>query len=378
MKKVLIFTTQEGHLSIAKAANQAFSKAGFKTQLTDVLPKKAFKLYTPIYRYFPYLYKVPYKIGEQDTVNKAIKMFVENKLKKQVKNEIKHFQPDLVVSANLFYNPAISKVLDYQKNHTPFINIITDPWTIHAGMFAKSAEFNLVYDEKSIKIGKKNRISKEKLVTIGWLVRNKFYKPDDLSIIRQKLDFKKNIFTILICGGSEGTNMILKIMPALLTIKRQIQVIVVCGSNKTLYKALSSFKKMLPKLIKTKISRLENLSLRLNIKLFRFTNKMPDLISISNLVVGKAGPNLIFEAVAGKKPFFAICHISGQEDGNLDLIRKKRLGIVEENTLKAIRLLRKIIDNPHYLDKFSPFIEKERLLNLEAGNNLIKIANKLV
>lgn len=378
MKKILIFTSKEGHLSIAQAASQVLEKAGFKVQIADLTSPKGYKVYTPFYRYFPFLFKVPYKLGEKDTIQKAVKIFVEKKLEKEVKNEIKKEQPDLIISTYLFYNPAIAKVLDYQKTPIPFVNIISDPWIIHPLVFSPNANLNLVYDEKGVKIGRKNKIPSEKLFSLGWLVRDEFYQRHNLTKIRKKLGFKKNVFTLLICGGSEGTNMILKIIPALLTIKKPLQVILVCGTNKRLYKAISSFKKLIQKLNKTKINSLQNLSHKLSLRLFKFTNQLPQLMSIADLVIGKAGPNLLFETVAAKKPFFAICHISGQEDANLDLIKKKKLGLVEENPIRAIKLLQKIINHPKILTKFSSNIQKERSKNLQAEKKLRQIIKNLL
>lgn len=376
MKKILILTSKEGHLSMAQAAHQALEKASFEVQIVNFIsPKNYDKIHISFYRYFPFLFKVPYKIGKKDTVQKAVKIFVEKKFKKDIKNEIKNEQPDLIISTNLFYNPAITKVLDYQKTPIPFINIVTDPWVIHPLVFSSSADLNLVYDEKGIKIGRKNKIALEKMLALGWLVRKDFYQKYNLTKIRKKLGLKKNIFTLLICGGSEGSNMILKIIPALLTIKKPLQVIIVCGTNRTLYKALYSFKKIIPKL--TKVNRLENISQRLNLKLFRFTDQLPQLMNVSDLVMGKAGPNLIFEAVATKRPFFAICHMSGQEDGNLNLIRKKWLGFVEERPVRATKLLEKIINNPKMLAKFSTSIKKKRQQNLQAERKLIQAVRSL-
>ena len=101
-------------------------------------------------------------------------------------------------------------------------------------------------------------------------------------------------------------------------------------------------------------------------------------MAVSDLVVGKAGPNLIFETVAAKKPFMAVCHIAGQEDGNLSLIKKKKLGLVEENPVRAIRLLKKIINKPQILNRFEKFIKKERQYNKEAGDKLVKIVKNLL
>ncbi|HUV47121.1 MAG TPA: glycosyltransferase [Candidatus Bathyarchaeia archaeon] len=365
-KKILIFTTAEGHLSIAQAVSESLKKGGFITQLSTV---KGFKIYTPFYRYFPSFFKIPYDAGKSDTIVKTVKILAENWLEKGVKNEIKNFQPDLICSTYLFYNPAVAKVLDYQKTPLPFINIIANAWNIHPFELSSTADFNLVYDEKAAKISQKLSIPQEKILPLGWFTRKEFFKKYNLWQIREKLGFKKNVFTLLICGGSEGTTAILKIIPGLLIIRKPLQVIIVCGTNNTLYKTLFSFKKILPKIKKFP---------QLNLKISKFTNHMPQFMAISDLVIGKAGPNLIFETAAMQKPFFAVCHISGQEDNNLDLIRKKGLGFIEENPLKAVKLLKTIINKPSTLDRFKTTLKKEHDLNLQTPKKLEKLIRKML
>jgi UDP-N-acetylglucosamine:LPS N-acetylglucosamine transferase len=222
-----------------------------------------------------------------------------------------------------------------------------------------------VYDEKAGHRCQKLGIPRKKIKVSGWFVQNAFYQIYDRKLILKKLQLKENIFTLLVCGGSEGTNAILKVIPTLLTTDFPLQVIIVCGSNKVLYHSLRLLRQT------GKILSQDHL----NIKLFQSTNIMPELIAASDLVMGKAGPNLLFETIAGRKPFFAICHISGQEDGNLELIKQKNLGLVEENPFRAGTILEKIIRRPQILWQFQKSIEKERLYNLHAAEVLLSTLN---
>ncbi len=373
MKKVLILTSPEGHLSIAKSMEQILQEK-FKVKVGNLMKNQnGFKLYAPFYRYFPSLFQLPYKIGKKDAIQKSFKTILKTLMEKGVKKEVKSFCPDLIVSTNLFYDPALVKILDYQTRSIPYFNFVANPWTIHPLEFSHEA-LNLCYDQKGVKIGQKQGLGKDKVAALGWPVRQEFYQKQNLVQLRKKLGFKKDVFTLLICGGSEGTNMILKIVPSFLTIKNKLQVIVVCGSNKTLYNALTSFKKLLPKLAGTKVNYLKQIEKRLNLHVLGFTDNMAQLIQASDLVIGKAGPNLIFETVACQKPFFAICHISGQEDDNLKLIKKKGLGLVEENTFKAIRLLKKIVNSPDMLNQFSSTIKQEKENNLRVKERFLDLA----
>ena len=84
----------------------------------------------------------------------------------------------------------------------------------------------------------------------------------------------------------------------------------------------------------------------------------------------------MFETVAARKPFIAVTHISGQEDGNLDLIKQYKLGYVEENAIKVVKLLQGVLKNPARLKKLAPSIAKMADINHEAGPKLLEIVER--
>ncbi len=51
-------------------------------------------------------------------------------------------------------------------------------------------------------------------------------------------------------------------------------------------------------------------------------------MAASDVVMGKAGPNVLFESVVLGKPFIATTHFPGQERGNLAFIERYGLGYV--------------------------------------------------
>lgn len=96
------------------------------------------------------------------------------------------------------------------------------------------------------------------------------------------------------------------------------------------------------------------------IKNFGWIENMAEVLSACDIVLGKAGPNFLFDCVACEKPFVAITHISGQEDENLDLIKKKKLGWVKESSLEIADFLDEYLENPNFFErKYQKEIRKE-------------------
>lgn len=362
----MIFTINEGHWSIAQTVSQILVQNHWQVQIRDLILGKngildaVLGVHRSFYQYFPSLFQVPFHLSKNRHLQKQARNFFRDSLIDEVGEEIANFLPDVVITTYFVYSPAISCI---NPRNFQYINILADPVSFHPLTLDAFCDQIFVYNEKASNRCQRLGILKEKIKVSGWFVQDAFYQTYDRKLILKKLQFEENVFTLLVCGGSEGTNAILKIIPTLLTANIPLQVIIVCGSNKVLYHSLRLLRQT------TKILSKDNL----NIKLFQSTNIMPELIACSDLVMGKAGPNLLFETVVGRKPFFAICHISGQEDGNLELIKQKNLGFVEENPFQSGKLLKKIIKRPQMLDQFQKSIGEERKYNLHAAEVLLNV-----
>ena len=70
------------------------------------------------------------------------------------------------------------------------------------------------------------------------------------------------------------------------------------------------------------------------------------------------------------KPFIAISHLSGNEGGNLAMIKEYNLGWVTENPLSAGKLIREIILNPGILANKARDLEKMAARCYESGQFL--------
>lgn len=360
--KALIFTASEGHKSISTAVSQILEQNHWQTKTKNYINEKkitktAFNIYRSIYKYTPQLNKLPYKTGQNTLLQKQINKFLKDYFAKEIKKEITGFKPQAVITAHFAYNPAVSS---FVPKNIKTINIIPNPWTIHP-LEIQTGMKNFAYDQKASVLCRKMGLPEKDIIISGWFVRRQFYQKQNKEIFLKSINFDPKILTLLICGGSEGSNTILTILPMLASLKTPLQLTIVCGRNKLLYNSLKVLLKTIP-----------IMSRSVKINLVGFTERLPQYIQSSHLLIGKAGPNLVFEATACSKPFFAISHISGQEDGNLDVIKKKKLGLVEENPLKAGHLLKKIIRNPEILKEFAAPIKKERLRNRRAGEILAK------
>jgi UDP-N-acetylglucosamine:LPS N-acetylglucosamine transferase len=347
--KVLILTAPSGHTTLAKAV-QGFLEdlPGVNIKTIDLVADgPEWDLFRFFYRYTPFMMKVPFVITLHPDILHIIGKINIRRHKEKLEAMLEQENPDLVITTYHGYIPVIDQIRG--RFRFKYINPISDPVSLHPILFSRTADYNIGFDENSQEYGRRLRIPPERVQPSGWFTGRQFFEKPSPASVRQKLGLVDRL-TLLVCAGSEGNNAVVALLPALLLARhsRDFQVIFILGHNPALLTALR---------------RYYRLAAWLNphfppVRLKGFTDKMADYIAASDVVIGKAGPNLIFETIASQKPFIAISHISGNEDGNLEMIRENDLGWVAENPFYAGRLIKKIIDNPALLDQKKSSLEK--------------------
>ena len=363
-KKVVgIFTTGEGHQSIAEAAKNALQK-DYKIKIFyEDFP--FLNIYVALYQFFPSLSQIPFKaISKNKNIDSSVHKITFLKYRKGIDDFFTKHHPDLLINTYGLFTSSLEKIQDITQ--VPFINIISDPKTFLSLTISPNAKINLTFNKEADRFCKQY-YPKANYQSVGWFVGNRFEEKYDQKQVRKELGLDLNKLTFLIASGSEGTNLIMKILPALVLSPKSVQIIVACGNNKSLFNNIETLNSFLDK------SKKHNKLIPLE-----FTPKMHLYMQAADMVIGKAGPNTLFETVATKTPFFAITHIAGQEDGNLDIIREYNLGYVEENPLKAQKNLKKIIEHPEKLKSFENDISKMKNYNQQAKEKLRKIVANLI
>ncbi|MEA2020815.1 MAG: glycosyltransferase [Patescibacteria group bacterium] len=356
VKRVLIFTTSMGHRSIAEAARAAFKEAGWRVKLVSFEFREATLQYYPAYKLFPTLNKVGFELTQNGKFENLFrKIFKVRKLGK-LENVVKRFEPDLVLSTYFLYNPPLEKLAKECK--FKLFNYVCNPRTFHPLELSKKAHLNLVYDEEARKRALELGVADEKVKAIGWLVRPRFYEVEEIP---------GELFTLTVSAGSLGAQGFVKFLPIFSKLSKPIHLNLIAGSNKMLFNIFKSYQKM--------TRAFEDFVQNKNeVEVYGFTEEIDKLMAQSHVVAGKAGPNLLFESVAVGRPFLALSHIPGQEDGNLEIIDEKNLGWVAEQPSKAREILELLMEAVTFFEEKKKALEEERSYIRTVQRNLINYA----
>ncbi|MDD4026680.1 MAG: glycosyltransferase [Candidatus Shapirobacteria bacterium] len=357
-KKILVLTDHMpwGHRSIAKAIfnylKENEKENDYEVVYAEIKAETGFgdDLYTLAYRYIPASNRLAHRVFDKkfarDLVNKS-SIFNLPRLKKEI-NKIK---PDLIISAYFFHSHSLVNWRKKEKKNFKLWTVVADPWTINPISFVKGCDLNIVYDEVGVNFAKKYDIKENEIFKTGWWVRPEMYKSFNKKEVRKKLGINDDRPVIFVGGGSLGTNSLTKLLPTLLFIKKKVAFVINTGTDKFVYRMVENYIKILARLRKDDIVYIKNMG---------WIDNMAEVLGACDIVFGKAGPNFLFDCVACQKPFVAITHIGGQEDGNIDLIKKKKLGWIREKSGRLVNFLYQYLDDPKYFkNKFKETIKKE-------------------
>lgn len=117
-------------------------------------------------------------------------------------------------------------------------------------------------------------------------------------------------------GGGEyglGKTKTFKIFESLIQSDKNIQIVAIAGKNAEMKK---SFEEIVEKYNKSEF-----------VKILSFTNKVPELMSISDLVITKPGGLTTSESLASHLPMIIINPIPGQEKENAEFLESKGIAI---------------------------------------------------
>jgi 1,2-diacylglycerol 3-beta-galactosyltransferase len=110
----------------------------------------------------------------------------------------------------------------------------------------------------------------------------------------------------------------------------KLQLIVIAGRNKKLEARL---KRNLKKF-------------NFPVRVFGFTDQVHELMAESDLIITKAGPGTIAEAMAMGLPLIITSWLPGQEEGNVEFVLRENVGRASKDPKKVVEMVRELQETP--------------------------------
>ncbi len=290
--------------------------------------REAVKLYGPAIRYNPRLYGRFFHISNQVRRVEAAKTLASPLIHSGLMRLITTVKPDVIVSIHPMLNHVTISALKDLGIHIPFVTVVTDLVSVHHAWFAPGADAYIVPTEAAKQLYLARGLEPERVHLLGMPIDPRFSQPiGSKEALQRKLELEPGLPVVLLMGGGEGSGGLQASVRAISQARLPVQLLVVTGRNRRLYARLQSARS----------------SLHVPAKIFGFVNNMPELMRAADVIVTKAGPGTICEALACGLPIILSGYVPGQEEGNVDFVVQHDVGVLAEDGLALINALRKLV-----------------------------------
>jgi len=328
--------TGGGHRSAAEAIIEALQSEygdSFTAEMVDFFKDYAPPPFNRAPELYPEMVKAPrlWQASFRATDGRAQARFLTTTLWPVVRREfrrlIRDHPADFIVSVHPIATSFALRALG--RNHPPFFTVVTDLVTTHALWFDTRADRIFVPTEMARQRALFNKVPAEKLEVVGLPVAARYCVPiGNKRGLRKKLGWPLDKPIALLVGGGDGMGPLGTTARAIDESGLDLSLVIVCGRNEKLKAHLESEIWENPTFI------------------YGFTRDLPDFMRAADIIVTKAGPGTIAEALNANLPIILSAKLPGQEDGNVTYVESEEAGVWAPSSQLVVRALTRWICRP--------------------------------
>jgi len=332
---VLFSDTGGGHRSAAEAVIEALEEKYAGTFVLDMVD--VFKAYAPyplnrMPELYPTMVKVPnlWRLGYRVVDGRRRSRWMMDTLwpwiRPAAKQLVREHPADLVFCVHPLFNAPVLRALG--KRRPPFITAVTDLITAPNYWFHRRVDVCVVPTEEVRRSALRNGLRREQVVLLGLPISNKFLRTEEKASLRQTLGWPPNRPVVLIVGGGEGMGPLFNTARAIMYTSPECALVVITGRNEKLRHQMETAEWTVPT------------------RIYGFVSNMPEFMNAADILVTKAGPGTISEALACGLPMVLYSRIPGQEDGNVRYVVEEGAGRWAPGSERTSNAVRRWIVNP--------------------------------
>lgn len=358
--KVLILTSKTGggHVSLAESLRDLLLDEA-EIELIDPQPTFFHWHYRLVSRYALWLWAAEFQALDKPWRARLAHRVFARLVACSLRALLARVEPDLVITTYPFLTYEVVEALNASGSSAPFVMLFTDPNGVHASWLTeKRAALTLAPTRETYVQARASGFEPERLHLVGWPVRAQFYRdyaPTEL-LTGIGMSTNPSFFTVFLQGGGEGAARFGQTVERVLALGSQVQVILATGTNEALLKRFSDHKQ---------------------VHALPFTREIAPFMAAADVVMGKAGPNMLFESVTLGRPFIATAYIPGQEEANLAFIREYKLGWVALSADEQLELLERLMNQRAEIAAMRANVEEYQRRNLEGIQKIVPLINQL-
>lgn len=327
---ILMSDTGGGHRASAQALKAGFEHMYGQKYHIDIVdlwshhtpwPYNEFpKSYSFMVKY-PFIWRANFTLTQPRFVHVPLSTAMQAVCGPSISAAYDKYKPNLIISVHPLMQHVPVRVLrrriesGLQDPHTRFATVVTDLTTCHNTWFYNDVDRCFVATDESKQQALRLGMPEEKLRVYGLPIRPAFsHGLPPRSTLKKRLGLDPKKPCIILMAGGEGMGPLEQTVNAVAKqIGAQAQLVVVCGRNAALVQRLRA--KTYPE------------GMRVNVQ--GFVTNMPDFMGASDVMITKAGPGTISEALICGVPMVLNAFVPCQEEGNIPYVTENNVGVFE-------------------------------------------------
>jgi 1,2-diacylglycerol 3-beta-galactosyltransferase len=344
----LFSDTGGGHRSAAEAIIEALHleyDGQVTFEMVDIIKDYAPPPLNQLPAWYPYMVKTPelwglgYRLSNSQRRVDFIISSTWPYVRQSIKNLILKNPSDLIVSVHPLANTPVLRALG--RNRPRHITVVTDMVTTHAFWYDRRTDLCLVATEGAYQRALRFKLKPEQVRVVGLPVADRFCKPaGDVVVLRKQLGWPQEKPVVLLVGGGEGMGPVEKTATAIAAANLPLTLVIIAGRNLKLKERLESRSWPIPTFI------------------YGFVSNMPDFMNAASVLVTKAGPGTVSEALNAGLPMILYSRLPGQEDGNITYVTEVGAGVWAPTPEQITSVLRQWVLTPERLVEISATCRK--------------------
>jgi 1,2-diacylglycerol 3-beta-galactosyltransferase len=291
-----------------------------------VIVRRLASLYSPMIRRSRTAWGAVYHTSNTKPTFAAIRAVFGPAVRRSVGQLLTQHDPDVVLSVHPLLNHVAHQAIRKSGRPRALMTVITDLVDFHRGWTFSQADLVVAPTEGAREVALRRRVPADRVKLLGLPVDLRFRPPapGEKEALRRRFGLDQQRFTVLVMGGAAGVGHLATQVRALADEPHPWQLVVVCGRNEKLRRRLGELDAATPMLV------------------LGFVDYMPELMRACDLVVTKAGPGAIAEALATGLPLVITGFLPGQETSNVDFVVESRIGAFapkEEDLVDEVRVM---------------------------------------
>ena len=250
----------------------------------------------------PHMYDVLYR-WTKSARRFSMQGIMARAMKRNMKELLDKHRPDIVICTHPFPCSAVAYLKKTQYPNIVLTGVITD-FAVHQMWIFDEVDLYFIGSADMLMAMVAKGVSRKRVAVTGIPVLPSFSEYDRGEA---KVKDGRQLPNILIMGGGLGMGGVQESLHSLEQIARSLRIVVIAGRNKKLRRKLEKF----------------SLRSHHSIRIYEYTDRIPELMASSQLLITKPGALTISEALTMELPMILFDPIPGQEIDNARFLEGK-------------------------------------------------------